>query len=190
MGRKKHHSRTSILEAAVELVDLQGKEHFAVRNLAKHIGASTQPIYSYFPDFKSLYDAVLEEIGKLHMAYINKPYSEYVFRNMGFGFTLFAKDHPNLFQAFFDDHDRNRTFIEGFLKGLRIALDNDERFDLMSSRGKDVLLDKMWTFCYGYASLIIKKLVLEDSDEQIKDRILETGRAIILDTLKREGIID
>ncbi|HAA11947.1 MAG TPA: hypothetical protein DCE41_09710 [Cytophagales bacterium] len=189
MARKKDHSEESIIAAAVALVAQKGREHFSVRNVARHMNASTQPIYSYFTDAQALYQATLKEIERRLLAQIAHPYSDYVFRNMGFGFTLFAKENPYLFEAFFSSHELNEKFIRLFLRKLREALDEDERFDQMSSEGKDSLLNKMWTFCFGYSTLIIKGLSSDNSDEVIKNTILDTGQAVILDQLRKEGLI-
>lgn len=189
MARKKSHNKEAILQTAVDLIDKYGKASFSVRNVAKHLNASTQPIYSYFSDTQDLYEQVLQEIERLLLQQINHPYSAFVFRNMGYGFTLFAKEHPNLFEAFFNEKERNQRFIHLFLKKLRDALDQDERFHHMSSQGKDLLLEKMWTFCFGYASLIIRGLVPDSSDEQIKQMVLDMGTAVIKDAMAKEGLI-
>lgn len=187
MARKQSHNKETIIQTAVDLVGKYGKESFSVRNVAKHMNASTQPIYSYFKDTEELYSEVLMEIERLLLKQINIPYSEFVFRNMGFGFTLFAKENPNLFEAFFSEKERNKKFIHVFLQKLRDALDNDHRFHQVSPQGKDQLLEKMWTFSFGYANLIIRGLVEDTSDEVIKQMILDTGTAIIKETFVKES---
>ena len=72
---------------------------------------------------------------------------------------------------------------------MRAALDTDERFDRLSSVGKDLLLEKMWTFSFGYANLIINGLVQDTSDEAVKKMILDVGTAVIKDALQRENLI-
>lgn len=99
MARKKDHSETKIIDACVDLIAKYGKESFSVRNVANHLGSSTQPIYSYFKDSNQLFQKTLTEIGNRLLDQINFPYTEFPFRNMGYGFTLFAKENPNLFSA-------------------------------------------------------------------------------------------
>lgn len=189
MARKATYSRDRIIKAAVEVIEKYGKESYSVRNVANHLDSSTQPIYSFFSDSRELYRETLLEIKKQLLAHTTIEYSEYVFRNMGFGFTLFARDYPNLFRAFFDDSDVNIQFVKEFLIDLRAALDTDERFDRLSSVGKDLLLEKMWTFSFGYANLIINGLVQDTSDEAVKKMILDVGTAVIKDALQRENLI-
>ncbi|MCB0641526.1 MAG: TetR/AcrR family transcriptional regulator [Phaeodactylibacter sp.] len=178
-NKKSTHSREGILQATLELIARQGKEQYSVRNVARQLGASTQPIYSYFKDSTELYKSALLAIEQRLLAQIVHPYTEYPFRNMGYGFTLFAKENPRLFEAFFSDIEMNRRFINKFLVKLRAILDTDPRFREMSSPKKDSLLNTMWTFSYGYAFLIIRGLVPDDSDEAIKAMVLETGTAVI-----------
>ena len=185
MPRKNDFSKDAILDATISLIAKYGKDSYSVRNVANHINASTQPIYSYFKDSSTLYKEVLLEIEKKILAQIEHPYTEFPFRNMGYGFTLFAKENPNLFDAFFSDIEMNRRFIEKFLTTLRGIVDTDPRFVEMSEDKKDSLLNTMWTFCYGYAFLIIKGLVPDDSDEGIKKRVLDTGTAVIVFHFKK-----
>lgn len=189
MARKKDHSEKKIIEACIDLIAKYGKESFSVRNVANHISSSTQPIYSYFKDSNQLYQKTLAEIESRLLNQINFPYTEYPFRNMGYGFTLFAKENPNLFDAYFSDLDMNKRFITKFLKKLRQIMGTDSRFVKMSEKGKDNLLETMWTFCYGYAFLIIKGLTKDTSDETVKEMVLETGTAIISYTFKKEGVV-
>lgn len=188
MARKKDYSEKRIIDASIDLVAKYGKESFSVRNVANHLHSSTQPIYSFFKDSNQLYQKVLLEIETRLLRQINYPYSEYVFRNVGFGFTLFAKENPNLFDAFFSDLQMNKSFVEKFLKKLREIVDTDERFNAVSEKGKDTLLETMWTFSYGYAFLIIKDINKDISDDTIKKMIAETGLAIISYTFQKEGI--
>ncbi len=189
MSRKQESTKESVLAGALDLIEKHGMASFSVRNVAKHLQISTQPIYSYFGGSSDLYNAVLAEIERQLLAQIEYPYSEFVFRNMGYGFVLFAKEHPNLFSTFFHPNEVNEKFIKVFLEKLRVALDLDERFIQISSKGKDGLMEKMWTFSYGYAFLIVRGLVPNDSEKAIKDMILEVGTAVIVGTMKEEGLM-
>ncbi len=186
MARKQENTKESIIAASIDFIEKNGYESFSVRNVANHIQISTQPIYSYFTNIVDLHSAVLLEIEKQLLVQINFPYSDFVFRNMGIGFTLYAKYHPNLFNAFFSPNKINEKFITLFLQKLRNALDMDERLMHISIDGKDQLLEKMWTFSFGYATLLTRGFVKNCTDDTIKQMILDTGTAIILATLKHE----
>lgn len=179
--------KKDIVKAAVGLIREKGVKYFSARNVAKALKSSTQPIYSCFSDSGELYDAVMAEIKLKLIAHTEIEYTDKVFRNMGLGFTYFARDYPNLFIAFFQENEQNQKFIEQFLKDLRTALDQDVRFLEMSAGDKDLLLEKMWIFTYGYANLIIKGMVRETSDADIEKMIVEVGLAVIKEALGGEG---
>ncbi|MEO1449819.1 MAG: hypothetical protein AAFV07_09815, partial [Bacteroidota bacterium] len=107
MPRKKGYTKEQIVAATIDLIAKYGKESFSVRNVANHMNISTQPIYSNLKDSNELYEAALLEVEKRILLQIAHPYSEFPFRNMGYGFVLFAKENPNLFDAFFNDIEMN-----------------------------------------------------------------------------------
>jgi AcrR family transcriptional regulator len=185
MSRKQENTKESIIAASLDLIEKDGYDSFSMRNVANHMKISTQPLYSYFKDSTSLYKAVLAETENRIVKHTNYPYTEHAFRNMGFGFVLFAKHHPNLFNAFFATKEVNEPFQDEFLQKLRYSLDNDKRFDSLNSVNKTRLIQKMWIFTFGYSKLITKGLIVETTDESIKEMILETGTSIILDTFNK-----
>ena len=180
------YDKETIIAAAVDLIKEQGAGYFSVRNVAKTMNCSTQPIYSSFSNSMELYAEVLAEIKRMFIAHTKKQYTDKLFRNMGLGFAYFARDYSNLFLAFFQDKEQNEQFVDQFLKDLRTALDDDTRFLDLSSEGKDGLLEKMWIFTYGYSDLIIKGIVKETSDAAIETMIVDTGTAIIKDVIAKE----
>lgn len=189
MARKQTNSKESIIAGAVDLIDKYGTERFSVRNVAKHLQISTQPIYSYFKNSSDLYEGVLGEIEARMFEKIDASDSNFVFRNMGFGFMLFAIEKPNLFSTFFSPGDTNKLYVQGFKDKLREAMNMDERFIEISVLGKDDLLNKMWTFSYGYAFLIIGGFITEATVEDIKDLIVDVGTIMIQARLKTENLI-
>ncbi|WNJ18431.1 TetR/AcrR family transcriptional regulator [Pontibacter sp. G13] len=189
MAVKTKYDRASIIQAAVKLVEEQGHAKYSVRNVAQALNSSTQPIYSHFQDSHEVYEEVLAEIKRRLVAHTRIEYTEFIFRNIGFGFTIFARDYPNLFTAFFDDSGANREFVKEFLSDMRDALDLDERFHLVPAVEKDKLLNKMWTLSYGYTHLIIRGMVDDVSDEALQEFLLDAGTAIIKDTLTKAGLM-
>jgi len=111
MPRKQKNTRDSIIAASLEMIEKDGYDSFSVRNVASHMEISTQPLYSHFKDSTELYQAVLAAIEDRIIRQSEYPYTEHIFRNMGFGFVLFAKHHPNLFNAFFATNEVNEPFI-------------------------------------------------------------------------------
>ena len=52
--RRKVYTREHILKAAYELINREGFGNFTARNIAKHMGISTQPIYLEFENMQDL----------------------------------------------------------------------------------------------------------------------------------------
>ncbi len=176
-------SKTDIINAALELIQEKGGNHFSVRNVAQILQSSPQPIYSNFKDVDELFDATLAEIKRRLIAYMQIAYTDKVFRNMGLGFTFFARDFPRLFSIFLEEGEQNQIFIDAFLKDLRTDLDLDQRFDSLSGEEKDTLLERMWIFTYGYANLIVKGIIKEISNNEIEKMVVEVGTIMIKNAL-------
>ena len=179
------YSKQDIINAAIQLIDEKGLEHFSVRNVAGVLKSSIQPIYSNFSDVSALLDAVLLQIKENLLAYTKMEHADQVFRNMGVGFALFARDFPNQFTAFYHKNEQHQKFIQQFLKDLREDLELDDRFAKVSSADKDKLLETMWIFTYGYANLIVKGIITETSNQNIADMVIGVGTIVIKDTLNK-----
>ena len=93
MPAKKKIFREDILNAALELVRRQGPEGFSVRNTARQLGASTQPIYSEFENLEALRNALLEEIRE---RFLRSQFQSY--KAFALAFLRFARNEPGLFR--------------------------------------------------------------------------------------------
>lgn len=115
MPPQKRIFREDILKAAVRLVREDGPPALSVRNIAKELNCSTQPIYSEFEHM----DALREEL----MAYIREQYlreNADSYKQVALSFLHFAQQEKNLFQlvylrqrapgeTFFEDPNQEQT---------------------------------------------------------------------------------
>jgi AcrR family transcriptional regulator len=62
MSRPRRLSRALVLEAALELVDLEGVESLTMRRLASRLGVEAMSLYGYVPNKDALLDGVVEQI--------------------------------------------------------------------------------------------------------------------------------
>ena len=62
--RRKVYTREHILKAAYELINREGFGNFTARNIAKHMGISTQPIYLEFENMQDLKNTLVEAVFK------------------------------------------------------------------------------------------------------------------------------
>lgn len=102
MPRKIQFTADEIVEAAFALVRKSGWEGLSVTAVAKKIGSSTMPIYSYFDNLEKLKDAVVLKGWELLMEYETKEYTGDAWVNQSLGYISFAMAEKNLFYCMFD----------------------------------------------------------------------------------------
>ena len=79
MPPRKRIFREDILKAAVHLVQQEGASALSVRNIAKELNCSTQPIYSQFESMETLRDALMAYIREAKfVTYGEQPVAAYL----------------------------------------------------------------------------------------------------------------
>ena len=102
MAPKEKYSRETILDAALELVRAEGFEQLSARNIAKRLGSSTQPIYSFFESIEKLEAELMEHVKRYSQdAILDYEDSESSFLAIGLGYFQFARSEPELFRGLF-----------------------------------------------------------------------------------------
>jgi AcrR family transcriptional regulator len=108
MPPRKRIFREDILKAAVQLVQEEGTAALSVRNIARTLNCSTQPIYSEFENMETL----REEL----MAYIREHYLREdagSYKQVALSFLHFAQREKNLFQLVYLRHrNEGETLFE------------------------------------------------------------------------------
>lgn len=104
MPKKSNVGREEILSAAAEVVRKRGERELNARAIAKELGCSTQPVYSYFRGMEELKSALFETAKARYHAHIE----EYIrlsgrsrYESYGMGFVRFAREERGLFQFLF-----------------------------------------------------------------------------------------
>ena len=141
MARTTKFSKENILEKSVEFIKTQGYSKLTVRELAKFIGCSTQPIFKNYENF----DMYKEDL-KL---YLRKDYSSFIFKyidihdylyTISYAYAFYAKKEPNVFFSLFMtdfagsrtvdevlNTDRNIETINAMIKQYKISLEAAKR---------------------------------------------------------------
>ncbi|HNY66488.1 MAG TPA: TetR family transcriptional regulator [Deltaproteobacteria bacterium] len=180
-------TREEIIQAAFTIVDEGGMLCLTARSVAKETGLSTRPVYFYFSSMEELQKEVLKKAVDLLREYTTVPYTERVFLNMGIGIVLFARDHRQLFRNLFLESDEYKDLVAEFMLSLRDEMKKDPRFTGMTQEERDTLLNKMWVFTHGLASVICVGLNEEQSDRYIIDMIDQVGSVVIADAIKKSS---
>jgi len=180
-------SAADIVKAAVVVIEKEGIEALTARRVASELEVSTAPVYRNFESMDALAAAAMKSAREQLLGYTAGRYTERPFLNMGTGIALFAKEHPRLYQALFLETDRFEEVVSGFLEALTENMKLDARFANLERKRREQLLNIMWTYTHGLASLIAVGLAREASKEAIIRSLDAVGTAVIKDLVLRPG---
>ncbi len=172
MPPQKRIFRQDILQAASSLVREQGPQALSVRNLAKKMGCSTQPIYSVFENM----EALQEEL----MAYVREQYlraDASSYKQVALSFLRFAQREKNLFrlvylrqrragETIFEDPNQSET-----IRKLGASLE-------ISSQIAAEMHRRMQYYCYSMAVMMATGY-LDFTEKEISQELTEYYRIIL-----------
>lgn len=185
MPPKAKFSKPDIIRAALEVAEEHGLRELTARRVAKKLGSSTAPVYQHFANMNELVMEVVRETQKLLLEYAARPYTDRVFLNMGTGLALFACEHARLYRSLLLEGDSYRDTVNEVVETLASKLPEDPRFGSLSDEERRVLLNKMWMFTHGLASLICVGLIKDCNQEYIIETLMDVGSDVIGATLAR-----
>ena len=177
MARKIKYSKEDILEKSIDFIKEYGYSKLTVRELAKYIGCSTQPIFKNYSNF----DEYKVDLKK----YLRKDYESFIYKivdkedylyTISYAYALYAKREPNIFFSMFMadlagsrtvrqvlDTDRNKVTIEAMTKQYKISIEKAEK-----------VYQDVRFYTHGMAAqLCVKSIKLSDKElqELIKNNI-------------------
>ncbi len=185
MPPKTSFTRDDIVNAAFELVCDQGLAALSARKVAERLHSSTQPVYSTFASMEELKQVVLEMGRDRMLEYGRREWTDRVFLNMGVGMLAFCQEHRKLYRAMFLANDQNKDLQESLISAMQERMTHDKRFELLPKAVCDKLLERMWIFTHGIASLICNGYFADTKLEVLRDMVDETGTAVIKDILSK-----
>ena len=158
MARTIKYSKDDILKKSVEFIKKYSYSKLTVRELAKYIGCSTQPIFKNYINF----DMYKEDL-QLHL---RKDYS------ISYAYAFYAKKEPNIFFTLFMtdlagsrtidevlNTDRNIPTIKSMVTQYKITLEDAQK-----------IYREVRFYTHGIATqLCVKSIKL--TDNEIKDLI-------------------
>ena len=141
MARNISFSKEEILEKSVNFIKEYGYFKLTVRELAKYIGCSTQPLFRNFENFdvykKELKKYLRKDYESFISKYVNK--DDYLY-TISYAYALYAKEEPNIFFSMFMadlagsrtvsevlDTDRNKETIIAMTKQYNISLEEAKK---------------------------------------------------------------
>ncbi len=156
MPPKAKITKEMIIEAAFEIVRENGIENVNVRNIAKRLNCSTQPVMYHFAAIEELKQVLYKEADRFQTEYLMNIKSEEIMLEIGLNYIRFAVDEPMLFRFLFQSgYAVSNSMLE--------LADNEEAAPLVALMQQAMELDEKSTkevfvtlalFAHGYASII------------------------------------
>jgi len=186
MPPKTVFTKDDVITAAFEVVQKQGIQALTAREVAHKLKSSTAPVYSNFDSMKHLEREVIKKARDLLLDYMTRPYTEGVFLNMGVGYACFAREQCSLFRALYLEKNDYKDILDELEGSLRKEMGKDVRLSTLDDQDRYSLLDKMWIFTHGLATMICVGLSEDVSDEYIIETLRDVGSAVIGATFMRK----
>lgn len=177
MARTISFSKEDIMNKSVEFIKEYGYSKLTVRELAKYIGCSTQPIFKNYDNFDLYKEDLKIYLRNDYTNFINKyvDKEDYLY-TISYAYALYAKKESNIFASLFMtdlagsrtvkdvlNTSRNKPTIEAMVKQYNITLDEANRIY------RDVRF-----YTHGIATqLCVKSIKLSDKElgELIRNNI-------------------
>ena len=173
MARIIKFSKEDILEKSVKFIKEKGYSNLTVRELAKYIGCSTQPIFKNYDNFDMYKNDLKIYLRKDYSTFINKyiDIKDYLY-TISYAYAFYAKKEPNVFFSLFMadlagsrtvnevlNTDRNMETINAMVKQYKISLEDAKK-----------VYREVRFYTHGIATqLCINSIKL--TDKEIKDLI-------------------
>lgn len=178
MPKKAIFQKEQIFNKAFEIFEKEGLDVITARNLGKALKASPAPIYAHYASITDLKNELIDHAKDRFLDYLNRPFTDLRFLNIGMGICVFARENKSLFSSIFLREQSFDDLIRKFRDATKEEINKDERFNGLPSEFKDELLLDCWTFAHGLATLIATGF-FEPNDKEIEARLLN-GAATML----------
>lgn len=177
MPRTAKFSKEEIMEKSVDFLKQYSYSKLTVRELAKYIGCSTQPIFKNYENFELYKHDLKLYLRKDYEVFIHKYIDEknYLY-TISFAYTLYAKKEPHIFSSLFMTELAGTRTIEEVLNTNRNMLTIEammKQYNISLEQAKQVYRDVRF-YTHGIATqLCVKSIRLTDKEIEnlIKDNI-------------------
>ena len=110
---KQKITKEMVVHAAFELARAEGMEQVMVKNIAKKLNCSVQPIYSYCKNMDELRNDVAEQAKQFVQEYVVSHIDKKdLFCSTGRAYIQIAKNEPHIFKLFIFQERKNISSLE------------------------------------------------------------------------------
>ncbi len=182
MPRKSQFTADEIAEAAYVLTRENGWKGLSVTAVAKKIGSSTMPIYSYFDNLEKLKNAVVVKAWHLLMEYETRHYTGDAWVDQSMGYISFAMAENNLFHCMFDGRDNDLQLKMRIIHWNRLteSLQDYKDFKGLNSEQLFLIRYSRGMFTHGLATSVISNWgKLLEVDGMVENLVVAMSRSIL-----------
>ena len=170
MVRKKVYKKQHILAAARDLLTEEGFSFITARNVAEHMGISTQPIYLEFKNMEELKLTLLKTTHeRLENEFFSKKQISHSLSNFGLNFINLAKSNSKMYISLYvDQHSYGQELKQLSFDFFQKSIQADGMYLDASKEQLENLHMKAWIVATGMASLSISGMVNQTEEQLIK----------------------
>jgi AcrR family transcriptional regulator len=186
MANKMKFSENDIIEAAFSVVREKGISDLSTRSIAKQLGCSTMPVYSFFKSKKNLTQKIIEKAYAVLYEYQTTTRTEDPFLDMGIGYVLFAKNERYLFRCINDEPhvDTLKKYNDLHFDSLIKKLSQYPIVKGMTDAQIRKFFMQGWTYSHGLAQLINIDYFSDMGVSEISELFVYTGKRYIRGVLE------
>lgn len=181
MPPKHKVSREEILAAAWSLLEEKGHTAVTTRAIAEKLGLSSRPVYSFFDSMEEILSELDAMAGTILREYMQRPYTQDPFLNMGVGYVCFCQEKPHVSnflelrlpreKILIADRKMFSAFYERFRKSDGYnEIPEDDFFEIYT---------KISVYTYGLVT-ILKASSKAMSVPEIIENVHDTGEALFV----------
>lgn len=155
MPAKKIVSEKEVMAAALDIIREQGENSLSVRELAKRLNCSTQPIYSIYDNMQAVEEAVRQAAAAVLDEYMTNELKngKYIANKaIGMGYIRFAAEEKNLYRYLYMRMPQQKSAINVDLTQKSIGFIMQKNG--LSEESAAMFFAEIWIFCHGIAGLI------------------------------------
>ena len=180
-----HHGdlKNSLIEAGIELINIEGEKQFSLRKVSKLCGVSQAAPYSHFKDKEDLLKVMQEHVTNQFMEVLEEAVNCYSNKNderaiyqMGVSYVMFFKNNPQYFHFLFSKPcmqinlslDENETKNYPPFEILKQTVLSVFGGSGMSKERMEEKIISLWATVHGLASIATMKGVHYNKDWETK----------------------
>ena len=158
MPPKVKFQKEEIVRAALKVVREKGIDAVTAREVARALGVSPRPIFTYYETMEQLRNDVYELAKEEYRAYVERGLADPVpFRAVGQQYLLFAREEPELYKLLF--LTKPGSVSGGAQEALAFSQDLVRNslmdFYRIDENTADCYYRNLWLVAYSFATLIV-----------------------------------